>query len=322
MKDSAWDIETRRLGPPVKQEIVGRRLDEYLASEFPFFTRSGWQKEITLGHVLVNDKVIYKSSARLHLGDELARFHPLDEEPEVDTNVELLWSDGDIAVVSKPAGLPMHESGRYRRRTVAGVLPGVLGDGWAHVHRLDRETSGALVCGRTPEMRAALVESWTRRGVDKTYLGITVGVPKDVRWRVDLPIQAERHERTNRAVISSTGDPASTAFRILALSEQNALIEAKPYTGRTNQIRLHLSATGLTLVGEKVYGVDPMILEIYRNEGNSVRVQEMSGFPRHALHASRISFEHPIHSKVVSVEAPLPDDLKELCAAMTPIKTI
>lgn len=313
MQESRWDIETRKLGPAIKTEDCGRRLDEYLAEFFPFFSRSGWQKEISSGVVFVNGHTARKSSQKLHLGDELSRLHPLQEEPDVDTDLRVLWSDGMIAAVAKPAGLPMHESGRYRRKTVAGVLPQILGPDWAHVHRLDRETSGVLICAKTPQLRARLVGDWTRLSVRKTYLAVTAGIPDQTDWQVDSPILAVRHERTNRAVLSSMGDAAVTKFSLLKAAKTCALIEVRPLTGRTNQIRLHLEASGLTLVGEKVYGVDPRILETYRVEGNTLRVQEMAGFPRHALHAWKIEFLHPLTGEKLCLTAPMSEDLKHLC---------
>jgi 23S rRNA pseudouridine1911/1915/1917 synthase len=290
-------------------------VDEYLAGKFPFFSRSGWQKEISSGVVLVNGTPARKPSQRLQLGDELRRLHPFHEEPEVDTNMRVIWCDGELAALYKPAGLPMHEAGYFRRRTVAGVVPQVLGKDWTPVHRLDRETSGLLLCARQPVIRAKLTDMWTNKHVQKTYLAITNGSPTDDSWTVNLPIKSERFLRTNRAEISADGDEALTVFRVIARGTQCALVEAKPLTGRTNQIRVHAAATGLPLIGDKVYGADPTILEIYRKEGNSLRVQAMAGFPRHALHAHKLVLEHPISQNQLELTCPLPDDLIQLCAA-------
>lgn len=313
LKESHWSEETRRLGLPIDDRAVGLRLDEYLAGKFPFFSRAAWQREIFSGVVLVNGTKARKPAQRLQLGDELRRLHPFDEEPDVDTNMPILWCDGELAALLKPAGLPMHESGYYRRRTVAGVLPEVLGQGWTPVHRLDRETSGLLLCARQPVIRAKLTDMWTNKQVRKTYLAITNGLPTEDLWNVDLPIKSERYERTNRAEISDQGDDAFTIFRVLARGSDAALVEAKPLTGRTNQIRVHSAAIGLPLIGDKVYGADSSILELYRKEGNSERVKSMAGYPRHALHAWKLSLEHPISREEIHLECPLPEDLKSLC---------
>jgi 23S rRNA pseudouridine1911/1915/1917 synthase len=313
-KESSWGEETRRLGLPIDEEAAGRRVDEYLAGKFPFFSRSGWQREITSGVVLVNGAPARKPSQRLQLGDELRRVHPFHEEPDVDTNMRLLWCDGELAALYKPPGLPMHEAGYFRRRTVAGVIPQVLGPDWTPVHRLDRETSGILLCARQPVIRARLTDMWTNKQVQKTYLAITNGLPEEDLWTVNLPIKSERYLRTNRAEISEDGDEALTVFRVIARGSGSAFVEARPLTGRTNQIRVHAAAVGLPLVGDKVYGADPAILEIYRKEGNTPRVQAMAGFPRHALHAFRLELEHPISKKALHLECPLPEDLIKLCA--------
>jgi 23S rRNA pseudouridine1911/1915/1917 synthase len=229
--------------------------------------------------------------------------------------MQILWSDGELAALMKPSGLPMHEAGYYRRRTVAGVLPNILGDGWTPVHRLDRETSGLLLCAKRPLVRAQLTEIWTRREVKKTYLGITAGVPSQDTWTTDLSIKAERKFRTNRAEISEDGASAVTNFRVLSRGARSALIEASPITGKTNQIRLHAAAAGFPLIGDKFYGSNTDILELYRTEGNSSRVKDLAGFPRHALHAWQLSLIHPLTLEKLQLRCTLPSDLRELCHA-------
>lgn len=315
MKESHWSEDTRRLGAPIAVEEVGRRLDDYLAEKFPFFSRSGWQREIFGGVVMVNGAAAKKPSKRLQLGDELRRLHPFHEEPDVDTNMQILWCDGELAALRKPAGLPMHEAGYYRRRTVAGVLPQILGQDWTPVHRLDRETSGLLLCARQPAVRAQLTSMWTFKQVRKSYLAIMKGLPKDDFWTIDLPIKAERQARHNRAEISEHGATAITNFRVLQRGRDVTLIEATPITGKTNQIRLHAAASGFPLVGDKMYGANSEILEIYRAEGNSPRVKELAGFPRHALHAWRLSLTHPLTRRELELNCPLPEDLISLCEA-------
>lgn len=315
MKESRWSEETRRLGFPVQTAETGKRLDEYLAAHFPFFSRAGWQREINEGVVLVNGVPARKPSQRLQLGDELRRLHPFDEEPAVDTDMQILWSDGELAALMKPSGLPMHEAGYYRRRTVAGVLPNILGEGWTPVHRLDRETSGLLLCAKRPFVRAQLTEMWTRREVKKTYLAVTTGVPSQDSWTMDLSIKAERKLRTNRAEISEDGASAVTNFRVLSKGARSALIEASPITGKTNQIRLHAAAGGFPLIGDKVYGSNAQILDLYREEGNSSRVRDLAGFPRHALHAWRLSLTHPLTLEKLELTCSMPTDLRELCHA-------
>jgi 23S rRNA pseudouridine1911/1915/1917 synthase len=313
--ESKWNQDTRRLGAAIGEEALGLRLDEWLAEKFPFFSRTAWQREIFSGVVHVNGSRARKPAQRLQLGDELCRLHPLDEEPDVDMNMQILWSDGELAGMFKPAGLPMHEAGHYRRKTVAGVLPRILGLEWSPVHRLDRETSGLLLCARQANVRSLLTEMWTNRQVQKTYLAITNGVPVEDSWNVDLPIKADRFDRTNRAQVSQDGAEAVTLFRVLSRGLNCALVEAKPLTGRTNQIRVHLAAHGLPLIGDKVYTENGAILETYRREGNTARVQEMAGYPRHALHATSLSFVHPLSGIEIHMKSDLPTDLRLLCEA-------
>jgi len=313
MKESSWQEDTRRLGLPVQTDQVGRRLDEFLAAKFPFFSRASWQREILNGVVLINGLKARKPSQRLHLGDQLRRLHPFEEEPLVDTDMTIIWCDGELAALKKPAGLPMHEAGYFRRRTVAGVLPRILGEGWTPVHRLDRETSGLLLCARQPAIRARLTEMWTLKQVTKSYLAVMEGVPTENMWTVDLPIKAERKLRTNRAEISDEGTSAITNFRVIKRGNNATLVEARPITGKTNQIRLHAANCGYPLIGDKVYGKNTNILEIYRSEGNTDRVKELAGFARHALHAWKLSLFHPISRQELHLECPPPEDFLNLC---------
>jgi 23S rRNA pseudouridine1911/1915/1917 synthase len=321
MKESSWDEDTRRLGGPITNTEVGRRLDDYLAENFPFFSRASWQREIHGGVVLVNRSVAKKPAQRLQLGDELRRLHPLDEEPEVNTNMEILWSDGELAALNKPAGLPMHEAGYYRRRTVAGVLPQILGPDWTAVHRLDRETSGLLLCARQPSVRAKMTALWTLKQVRKSYLALTVGTPPKDSWTVDQHIKAKRKERHNRAELCDEGSMALTNFEVIGRGPNAALIKASPITGKTNQIRLHAAASGFPLIGDKMYGHNSEILELYRSEGNSPRVQKLAGFSRHALHSWKLSFIHPLTRSPLDLHCPLAGDLVKLCKSQNIVIT-
>lgn len=313
MMESAVPPATRRLGPPIAEVASGSRLDEYLADRFPFLSRSSWQKEISSGVVFINEIATTKPARRLRLGDELSRLSPIDEEPEVDTNLKLLWTDGDVAALYKPAGLPMHESGRYRLKTVAVLQAQILGPEWSYVHRLDRETSGLLICGRTTAIRQSLVEDWQQSRVKKAYLAITRSIPTQTQWTVDLPIKHVRKDRRNRAFTAADGDRAVTEFSLISAGMNSALVEARPLTGRTNQIRLHCEAAGVPLLGDKIYGADPEIFEWYRKEGNTSRVQKRAGFSRHALHAWKLTLTHPLSRKELTLECPLADDLRDYC---------
>src|SRR5690606_23818407 len=146
--------EFRAIGAPVLTEDAGRRADSYMAENFPFWSRAAWQKAFRSGRVLVDKRPI-RSSHRLKPGDRLYIYYPHEVEPEVDDGIAVLWEEAGVMAVYKPSGLPMHENGPYRKNTFARLLIDKVGRDWAAVHRLDRETSGIVICAADPDLRAA-----------------------------------------------------------------------------------------------------------------------------------------------------------------------
>lgn len=303
--------ELRRIGGPIEGGAVGTPLSVWLGERYLFYTPAEWLAEIQSARVTVNQRIMMDPMYRLALHDRLARVHALSEEPDVDTTFHLLYQSGDIAVVAKPPGLPMHEAGFYRRKTVHWLLPKFLGPDWHAVHRLDRETSGILVCARGRSMREALAKQLERRDVEKTYLAVCQGVPQHDAWIEERPIVPARSPlEASYCSDLGEGQVAVTAFQVLEKRRGYALIEATPRTGRTHQIRVHLAHVGLPLVGDKIYGPCKEVFAAYIKEGNTAAVQKLAGHPRHLLHAHRISFKHPLSGETISVECAMTEDMQ------------
>jgi 23S rRNA pseudouridine1911/1915/1917 synthase len=263
--------------------------------------------------VFVNDQH-RKCSYRLKLNDTLTRLNLWDEEPDVATHLEALFQDDDILAVSKPAGLPMHESSYFRQKTVVGSLKRQFGEGWYPVHRLDRETSGIVLCGRDGDIRAALAQQFENRTVKKKYLCIVNGVVDFDSCIVDQPLKSYPipGTSTERPTVAENGSPAKTEFRVLSKLEHFTVLEAVPLTGRTNQIRAHLSYLGFPLLGDKLYHKDPEVFLEYLKSGDTKEVRHMAGWPRHALHASTLDFIHPATGEWIFIEASLPQDMNDM----------
>ncbi len=208
----------------------------------------------------------------------------------------VLLEDDDLLVVDKPPGLASVPSPGVRGPTCADLVrrqwPGAR-----PVHRLDRETSGALLFAHGKEVLERFVELFREQRVQKTYLALVRGHPRPAEGTIRDPIA----RAGKRAVLSPRGQPAHTEYRVLERLEGVALVEARPVTGRYNQLRLHLAARGHPLVGERKYA---------RGKDDPLR------FPRVALHALELRFPHPRTSREVTVRAPLAADLRELLASL------
>ncbi len=304
--------ELRRLGPPIGRMGVGMRLVKWLSETYLFFSQTQWLEEISAGRVTVNQFVVCASDYLLKSNDQLARVHPISEEPVVDTRIEILFQRGDIAVVSKPAGLPMHEAAFFRRNTVHWLLPRLLGSDWHAVHRLDRETSGVLLCARGRGLRKTLARQIETGAVHKTYMALCDGVTEQDEWTESSPIigGASAHDPARCGEVThERAQSAVTKFKVHQRSANRSLIEANPITGRTHQIRVHLAHTGLPIIGDKIYGRDPAVFADYIKNGNTPEVQERAGYARHLLHAYSICFINPSTNKSQTVVSPLPNEM-------------
>jgi 23S rRNA pseudouridine1911/1915/1917 synthase len=280
------------------------RLDVFLAGNFPEFTRSQFQRFIDRGCVEVNG-AFKKSSIKLRTGDRVAVDIEIPESAGIiaeDIPLKILTADNDVIVIDKPSGLVVHPGAGARRGTLVNALlhhfPEIKGLGGEErpgiVHRLDKETSGVMVIARSRRAYEELQRQFKAREVKKVYLALVWGRLPGSEGRFDWPIG--RHVKHGQRMSIKTRKPraAVTDYRILKESRLYSLLEVSPITGRTHQIRVHLSAAGHPLVGDRRYGP-------------SRSPKRM--FPRLFLHAHRLSFCHPGTARPVAFVSPLPDDL-------------
>ncbi len=208
----------------------------------------------------------------------------------------ILYADSDLLVVNKLAGLPVLPDGYNPEAPfLKGLLQAEHGPLWV-VHRLDKDTSGVLVLARNAPAHRSLNIQFEKRQVSKVYHTLAIGVPSWESQSVTLPLRADADRRHRTAVDTHSGKPAATDLRILKRFSNCVLVEAQPHTGRTHQIRVHLAAAGLPILGDTLYGD--------RNtESDAAALIE-----RLALHAWRLSFTHPTTGQVAIFEAAYPDD--------------
>jgi 23S rRNA pseudouridine1911/1915/1917 synthase len=217
----------------------------------------------------------------------------------------LLHADAHLAAVDKPAGVPAQPTLTTDRGTLPELVSALLGGPVTLVHRLDRDTSGVTVFARTPEAAAALAEAFRTGTPEKTYLALCARAPSPPEGRIDAPLGKDPGRAGLRRV-DPAGDAAATRYRTLRASDLAALVEARPETGRTHQIRVHLAHLGAPLLGDARYG-------------GPRRVGEVS-IPRVLLHARRLELEHPVTRERLVFEAAVPEDLGGIDEALIPAR--
>jgi RluA family pseudouridine synthase len=289
------------------------RLDVYLSQRFPFFTRSEWQRRIERGELRV-DHAVMRASSRLREESRLYMYHPEKVEPSFEGRISIVYCVGGVALVNKPPGMPMHEGGAFRFNTFARHVAELMGPEWSAVHRLDKETSGLVLCASTEALRRSLALQLREGRIKKEYRAVVHGQPTQSEWFVDAAIGdlEESQIRIKNWVVAQGGQSALTEFSLLEIRKDRALIAAYPRTGRTNQIRIHAAYSGFPLVGDKLYHPDESVFIDYYENGPSERVHQAVGHWRCCLHAFALSFLHPALNEWVSVRLDPPADFLDV----------
>lgn len=306
----------RKIKNPLTEDGRSDRADKILARYYPFFSRSEWTSRINRGWVLFGGKP-GKASTKLSPGISIHLFHPEDIEPDVDCNIESVYQDADVMVLYKPSGLPMHENGPYRRKSFLYLLRQTFGEEWSFVHRLDRETSGLILCGASSETRSTLSKDLQSGRIKKTYNLIVKGQCEMTSWEVNEPIGDLKSSQIRiKKWVCADGQPSLTKFKLIEQKREHALVEATPITGRTNQIRIHAAYSGLPLVGDKLYHSDESVFLNYFDQGPAYDATDTTGHSRVCLHASGLRFPLPKNREIIDIYRPLPNDLANLWASL------
>ena len=225
--------------------------------------------------------------------------------------VPIIWSDETIIAVNKPSGLPTLPDGYDKAAPyLVGVLKRRYDRLWV-VHRLDRDTSGVLVLALTAEAHRALNTQFQDRRTVKVYHALVAGAPVWDELVIDLPLRPNSGRRHRTVVDAERGKPAETHLRVLDRFQRYTLIEATPHTGRTHQIRAHLAAVGLPIVGDALYGDGAGIyLSAIKPDYQPHSGPEHALIGRLALHARSLTIEHPVTGERLELEAPYPKDFE------------
>lgn len=292
------------------------RLDRFLSRHLPTYSRAYLQQLIAQGHILVNGRAT-KSGYRLRDGDHitvtLPAPQPLGTLPEP-IPLEVLYEDTHLLVINKAAGMVVHPSPGNTSGTLVNALlahcPQLSGIGGVErpgiVHRLDKDTSGVMVVAKDDVTHRGLARQFADRQVTKCYVAVARGTIQDTAGVIDAPIGRHPIERQKMSTYTRMGREAVTAFRVLERFGPYTLVELRPRTGRTHQIRVHMAAFGHPLLGDPVYGRSGKALT------GSATVRQLAWFKRQALHAWVLGFRHPVTGESMECRAPWPEDLERL----------
>ncbi len=305
----------------VEPNYQGWRLDRYLQEKIRRLSRERVQRLI-LHRLECADGRRLKPATRVVAGLSFSLLKDAEPEPEAPLEFAVVHDDGELLVVDKPAGLPVHPTARYSANTFTSAararFPGRKVD---PAHRLDRETSGLLACGAAPEWTKRLKAAFAAGRVAKTYIALALGRPAEDRFTVDAPLALTGASAVRvRMHVDAGGLPSVTEFEVLELrtapdGADVTLLACRPRTGRQHQIRAHLHHAGLPLMGDKIYGPDERIFDRFTRHEMTDEDRARLRLERQALHAARLELPHPRTGEAVRLEAPLPPDLAAYWAA-------
>ena len=303
----------------IPPELAGQRLDSALARLMPEHSRTrikGWIEggAVKLDRVACKPRDIVEAGSRVRVQMTLGEAAQPEVQPEA-IALRLVHEDADVLVIDKPAGLVVHPGAGNPRHTLQNALLGLdptlaVLPRAGLIHRLDKDTSGLLVVARTPEAQTSLSRQLEARTMGREYVAVCVGVMTG-GGTIDEPIGRHRGDRL-RMAIRVSGRPAVTHYRVLERFRAHTYLSVKLETGRTHQIRLHLSHIKYPIVGDPVYGG-----RFGLPRGATLRlIDTLRGFKRQALHAATLGFEHPRSGERLTLQSPVPPDFAQLLGVL------
>lgn len=302
------------------------RLDRALAALLPDLSRSRIQQLIDGGEVLLDGKPAPKASLKVAAGQVVSLAVPEAEAAEPvaqDIPLDIVFEDKDLIVINKPAGLVVHPAAGHAEGTLVNALLHHCADSLSGiggvkrpgiVHRLDKDTSGLMLVAKNDMAHAGLSAQLADRTMSRTYQTVVWGVPSPIKGRVDAPLARNPNNRFYMQVRPEGREAATNYFVLDKFGSMASLVECKLESGRTHQIRVHMAHIKHAVMGDPLYGIPASSVEGYLKragvEGKAA--DAVRGFPRQALHAVELTFEHPRTGKVKTYKSALPKDMQAL----------
>ncbi len=295
----------------VNESYSGLRLDVYLSKRFSYLSRTAWQKEIAAGRLKLNGMIILNVKKHVYPGDIVEYIAGEIIEPAIDPDYTIIFENDNYLAVNKTGNLPVHPSGIFFRNTLIMLLEDQRKEKFYPVHRLDRETSGALLLGKNPAAASDVQKNFSKVG--KEYVAIVRGAAAEKHFVVDKPIGPAVSSLINkkREAYDGAAESALTEFTFTSSSGLFSIVKAFPVTGRMHQIRVHLKYAGYPIIGDKMYGDDETIYLDYVKNGESEELIKRAGFSRCALHSYSFSFFDPFEKREIKICAELPRDMEQ-----------
>ncbi len=306
----------------IAPEAAGWRLDRALAASLPTMSRERLKALISSGEVIGPEGSQVRDPAAKALGGAAYQVRvpeptPAHNEPQ-DIALEIVFEDDHLLVVDKPAGMVVHPAAGNLDGTLvnallhhcAGRLSGIGGVARPGiVHRIDKDTSGLMVAAKTDVAHEGLSAQFARHSIDRRYLAIVAGIPNPPSGSVDAPLARSSANRQKMAIVAEgRGKRAVTHYRLVTPLKEAALVECRLETGRTHQVRVHMTSLGHPLLGDPAYG---------RTRTAHRELLNRLNFQRQALHAAELGFVHPVTKADLSFKSALPSDMQELFRALT-----
>jgi 23S rRNA pseudouridine1911/1915/1917 synthase len=303
-------------------ETAGQRLDHFLVQAVPIYSRTRLQDLINQGHVTLDQTPVLDTAYKVKAGQQYSLIIPQPQESYIIAQplpLDILYEDSDILILNKAAGMVVHPAPGHKQETMVNALLSHCGDSLSGVggikrpgivHRLDKDTSGLMVVAKNDQAHQGLAAQFASRTLSRRYWALVWGLLPQRSGSIEGAIGRSPRNRQKMALVQRGGKPAQTFYTlqktfIPANAPQHAitLIECVLATGRTHQIRVHLSAIGHPLVGDPVYG---------RKSKTKLWPETITQFPRQALHAFQLQLQHPGTQEIMTFNAPLPPDLQNL----------
>ncbi len=287
---------------------------DYLSSRFTYLTRDQWYQRIIDKKIFCNNNLSIEST-KIKSNDIVSYDMPDFIEPPADINYEIVYEDKWLLGINKPGNLLVHHKGKSFKSNLIYQLRYNSNPTYEKagiVNRLDRETSGIVIVAKDKEALIAMNKIFARREVNKEYLAIIFGVPEKNGGTIDLPIGKVTNSKISyrHGIGGEKAKSALTKYKVVFNKSNNfSLVKLFPHTGRTHQIRVHLSAIGHTILGDKLYSMsdDDFLLWQKKTE----KFNKSLPFPRQALHCSKMTFIHPFKNNICILTAKLPEDMSK-----------